>query len=48
MERKYFVADNNGNILGHDLDKKEAEFLLECATELDPDGGWEMMEDENI
>lgn len=46
MERKYFVANNNGDFAGHDLDYATAQQCLAEMIEKEPDAGWEILSDE--
>jgi len=44
-DRTYFVADDNGNIAGHDLDFPTAEHLLDAMLSDEPKAGWEILSD---
>ena len=45
--RNWYVADYNGNLAGHDLDRDKAMELAEIMQEREPDAEWEAMESEN-
>lgn len=47
LERKYFVANDNGEIAGHDLDMAHAEQVLAEMQEREPRAGWEILSDED-
>lgn len=44
MEKKFFVANDNGVIAGHDLDYATATICLEEAEKENPGEGWEIIE----
>lgn len=41
--KKYFVANDKGDIAGHDLDYASAENCLAIMVEADPNEGWEIL-----
>lgn len=44
MEKKsWFVADDNGNIIGHDMEEAKAKALAAEMQEQEPSAGWEAM-----
>lgn len=43
-ERIYFVANDNGDIAGHDLDYATAEQCLAEMQRQEPDAGWEILD----
>jgi hypothetical protein len=45
-ERKYFVANDNGEIAGHDMDYATAQECLASMIEQEPEAGWELLSDE--
>lgn len=47
--KTYFVANNNGDILGHDLDLAAAEQCLSAALKDDPNNEqeWEILSDDD-
>lgn len=45
-KRTYFVADNNGNVAGHDMDRITAEQCLAAQIKEEPDAGWEILDSE--
>jgi hypothetical protein len=47
MRKTYFVANDDGHIIGHDLDKWSADCLCAQMIQDDPAAGWEVMEDNN-
>lgn len=46
MERKYFVANDNGDLAGHDMDLATAEQCLAEMQRQEPNAGWEIMSDD--
>ena len=44
IDVKYCVADNNGNLAGHDLDRNHAEQVLDEMIQAKPIGEWEIIE----
>ena len=42
-ERKYFVANDEGVVAGHDLDYATAQTVLEEAEKETPGEGWEIL-----
>ena len=42
--RRYCVANNIGELAGHDMDLDKAEQCLEAMLEEDPNAGWEIIE----
>lgn len=45
--RTYFVANDNGEIAGHDMDYAAATICLEEAEKDYPGEGWEILENDN-
>lgn len=45
-KRNYYVANDNGDLAGHDLDYATAQTVLEEAELENPGEGWEILEDE--
>lgn len=43
MEKKWFVANNNGDVIGHDLDEMKAKMLAAEMADKEPDAGWEAL-----
>ena len=48
MERMYFVANEKGEIIGHDLSLVSAEQCLKEMQEREPNVGWEILESKDI
>lgn len=49
MEKRiYFVANDNGEIAGHDLSLASAEDVLKEMQEREPNAGWEILESNDI
>lgn len=46
-KRNWFVANDNGDLIGHDMCKADAITLAEEMQEKEPDAGWEAMEDDD-
>lgn len=42
-ENKWFVANDNGDIIGHDMGEAKAKALAAEMQEQEPDAGWEAM-----
>ena len=42
-EHKWFVANDNGDIIGHDMGEAKAKALAAEMQEEEPDAGWEAM-----
>ena len=42
-EHKWFVANDNGDIIGHDMGEAKAKALAAEMQEKEPDAGWEAM-----
>ena len=42
-ENKWFVANDNGDIIGHDMGEAKAKALEAEMQEKEPDAGWEAM-----
>lgn len=42
-EKKWFVANDNGELIGHDMGEAKAKALAEEMQEKEPDAGWEAM-----
>lgn len=45
-EKKYFIANDKGEIVGHDLDYNRASDCLAEMQEKEPTEGWEILEQE--
>ena len=44
MENKtWFVANDNGDVIGHDMEEVKARTLAEEMNEKEPDAGWEAL-----
>ena len=43
VENKWFVANDDGDIIGHDMTQKEAEILAQEMQEKDPASNWEAL-----
>ena len=44
MENKtWFVANDNGDVIGHDMEEVKAKALAEEMNEKEPDAGWEAL-----
>ena len=46
-EKKWFVANDNGDIIGHDMCEAKAKALEAEMQEQEPDAGWEAMNGED-
>ena len=46
MSNTWFVADDNGHIIGHDMSEGKARDIASYMAEIEPDEGWEALEDE--
>lgn len=44
MEKTYFVANDNGDIIAHDIDKTKAEIIASEMAEKEPNAGWEALQ----
>lgn len=42
-ENKWFVANDDGEIIGHDMSEEKAKALAAEMQETEPDAGWEAM-----
>lgn len=42
--RTYCVANDNGELAGHDLDHAHAEQVLEAMQKSEPNAGWEIID----
>ena len=49
MEKKnnWFVANDNGDVIGHDMEETKAKALAEQMQEKEPDAGWEALSDDD-
>jgi hypothetical protein len=45
-EMNWFVANDKGELIGHDMSEAEAKALAEEMKEQEPDAGWEALEGE--
>jgi len=43
-ENKWYVANYNGDLAGHDLDEAKAKELVEIMQDQEPDAEWEALE----
>lgn len=43
MKNNWFVANNNGELVGHDLSETHAKILAEEMAAKEPNAGWEAM-----
>jgi len=41
--KTWFVANDNGDIIGHDMEEAKAKALAEEMNEKEPDAGWEAL-----
>lgn len=46
MEKKWFVANDNGDVAGHDMDEAKAKDLASQLNEKEPEAGWEALNPE--
>lgn len=42
-KRTWFVANDNGDVIGHDMEESKAKVLAEEMNEQEPDAGWEAL-----
>ena len=42
-EKKWFVANDNGDVIGHDMSKAEAEALASRLQSEEPEANWEAL-----
>ena len=46
-ENKWFVANDNGDIIGHDMSETAAKLLASEMQAKEPEAGWEAMNGDN-
>jgi hypothetical protein len=46
ISSKWFVADNSGNLAGHDLNELAAQDIAAKMSAEEPNAGWEALEEE--
>ena len=46
-ENKWFVANDNGDIIGHDMSETSAKLLASEMQAKEPEAGWEAMNSDN-
>jgi hypothetical protein len=46
LRKVYFVANDNGDVAGHDMDLATAEQCLAEMQRKEPDAGWEILDSE--
>lgn len=47
MKNNWFVANDNGDLIGHDMCREDAIILAEEMGEKEPGAGWEAMNDDD-
>ena len=45
-EKKWFVANDNGDIIGHDMSETSSKLLASEMQAKEPEAGWEAMNDD--
>lgn len=43
MEKNWFVANDNGDVAGHDLSEMKAKLMASELQHDEPDAGWEAL-----
>ena len=46
MKNNWFVANDNGEVIGHDLSETKAKLLASEMQAKEPDAGWEALNDD--
>ena len=47
IKKTYFVANDKGEVAGHDIDILTAEDCLRVLTEEEPEAGWEIFDSDD-